>query len=214
MKRQSQLPMIQNHFERFKRLLVFMVVALLSGCATGDNYFQPPRTQDTLRPEPRLNVFVMPKTPLNLSRKKVLMIPAYMAGNQEEIWGNSVTSLVRSILLQEGIFGTLALNPDNHLDKKDMLRIAHEKGFDYILEIILPGIIEPAGDSSGWVGMNIYIISTKKGYSLWQIYGETQLIPRPTFHGFFQTDQYVPAPTVGQGLEAITRSAARIIRGS
>ncbi len=141
------------------------------------------------------------------------MIPAFMAGNQEEIWGASVTSLIRSILLQENLFGTLALNPDNHLDKSDMLRLAREKGYDYVLEIIMPGIIEPAGDSPGWVGLNIHIISTKKGYSLWQIYGETQLLPRPTFHGFFKKDDYVPAPTVGQGIAAITRAAASIMKG-
>ncbi len=196
----------------FRKALWLLIPTLLYGCADNGYFFPDSTHEETIRPHARLNVYVMPKTYLNLSNKKVLMIPAFMAGNQEEIWGQSVTSLVRSILLQENVFGTLALNPNNHLDKHDMLRIAQEKGYDYVLEIILPGIIEPAGDSSGWVGMNFYIVSTKKGYSLWQIYGETQLLPRPTFHGFFQKEDYVPAPTVGQGIEAITRAAANIMK--
>jgi len=187
------------------------LILFFTGCTSSD-YFSFNPARQTIRPTPRLNVYIMPKGPIDLSQKKVLMIPAFMAGNQEEIWGDSVTSLVRSILLQENVFGTLALNPNNHQDRHDMLRIAREKGFDYLLEITLPGIIEPAGDSPGWVGLNMHIISTRKGYSIWQIYGESQLLPQPTFHGFFKKEDYVPAPTVGQGIEAITRTAASIIK--
>ncbi len=199
-------------FKLFKTLVYFLPLFFLTACARNNDYFSVELNRQTIKPRPRLNVYVMPKKPINLSQKKILMVPAFMAGNQEEIWGESVTSLVRSILLQENVFGTLALNPNNHQDRHDMLRIAREKGFDYLLEITLPGIIEPAGDSPGWVGLNIHIISTRKGYSIWQIYGESQLIPRPTFHGFFKKEDYVPAPTVGQGIEAITRAAANILK--
>ncbi len=201
--------MISNHS---KKALVFLLLILFSGCADNGYFIPHDSSHKAIKPSAHLNVYVMPKTHLDLSRKKVLMIPAFMAGNQEEIWGQSVTSLVRSIFMQENVFGTLALNPDNNLDRQDMLRIAGERGYDYVLEIILPGIIEPAGDSSGWVGMNFHIISTRKGYSLWKIYGETQLLPRPTFHGFFKKEDYVPAPTVGQGIEAITRATADILK--
>ncbi len=191
-------------------LFLFMGI---SGCVN-NNYFSPDTAalRQTIKPAPKINVYIMPKGNVDLSKKKVLMIPAFMAGNQEEIWGQSVTALVRSILLQENVFGTLALNPNNHHDRHEMLRIARNKGFDYLLEITLPGIIEPAGDSSGWVGLNLHIVNTKKGYSIWQIYGETQLLPRPTFHGFFKKEDYVPAPTVGQGIEAITRAVANILK--
>ncbi len=199
-------------FNLFKISICYLpLILFFTGCSSNE-YFSVDPSRQTIRPRPRLNVYVMPKAPVDLAKKKVLMIPAFMAGNQEEIWGNSVTSLVRSILLQENVFGTLALNPNNHQDRHDMLRIAREKGFDYLLEITLPGIIEPAGDSPGWVGLNLHIISTKKGYSIWQIYGESQLLPQPTFHGFFKKKEYVPAPTVGQGIEAITRTAANIIK--
>ncbi len=141
------------------------------------------------------------------------MIPVFMAGNQEEVWGPSVTSLIRSILLQESVFHTLALAPNNNIDKNDLLQMARDQGFDYLLEIILPGILEPAGDSPGWVGINLYLKSTKAGFSVWQIYGETQLIPRITQHRFLGKDDFVPAPSVGQGIVAITRTMAKILRG-
>jgi len=204
--------MISNLYRTTFLLVLIALTGLAGGCASNDYFSLPTNARQPLKPAPRINVYVMPQSALDLSRKKVLMVPAYMAGNQEEIWGKSVTSLIHSLLLQENVFGTLALNPDNHLDKAEMLQLAREKGFDYLLEIIMPGIIEPAGDSPGWVGINFQLISTRKGYSIWHIYGETQLLPQPTFHGFFNKQDYVPAPTVGQGIESITRLTATILK--
>ncbi len=198
----------------FKSHLLFIAISFLAVSCSGSAFFSPDeRPQGSIKPAPKIEVFIMPKTPVDLSKKKVLMIPAFMAGNQEEIWGPSVTRLIRSILLQEGIFNTLALAENNNIDTREILNMARTRGFDYILEIVMPGILEPAGNSPGWVGFTLYLKNTRKGFSLWQIYGETQLLPRPTYHRFFYRDDFVPAPTVGQGIESITRIMARIIRG-
>ncbi len=198
----------------FRPPLFLVVLSIFIASCSQSAFFSPDeRSQNPIKPAPKIDVFIMPKIPVDLSQKKVLMIPAFMAGNQEEIWGPSVTSLIRSILLQERIFKTLALAENNNMDTKEILNRARIRGFDYTLEIVMPGILEPAGNSPGWVGFTLYLKDTKEGFSLWQIYGETQLLPRPTYHRFFQRDDFVPAPTVGQGIESITRIMAKIIRG-
>ncbi len=199
----------------FKSVLAFVLLnsasLLLLGCSSA--FFSTDiNNRQVKMPVPKLNVVVMPRQHVNLDESKALMIPVFMAGAQEQHWGQSVTNLIRSILLQEGLFHTLELFPTNNPGDQEISKEAKDRGFDYLVEVSMPPVIEPAGDSQGWVAIHIKIIDVNKGYSLWRIYGETQLIPQPTFHCLMGERAFVPAPSVGQGIVSITRRIAMVMR--
>ncbi len=196
--------------KNFMLVLLFGAV-LLSGCS-GAFFSTEINKMQVKRPTPKLNVVVMPRQRVELSSCKALMIPVFMAGAQERHWGQSVTNLIRSIMLQEGIFGTLELFPTNNPADKEILKQARDRGFDYLVEVSMPPVIEPSGDSDGWVALHVKVLNVNKGYSIWRIYGETQLIPQPTCQCLFGTKAFVPAPSVGQGIVSITRQIAMVMR--
>ncbi len=168
--------------------------------------------RQVIKPVPKLNVMVMPKQHVDLSSRKALMVPVFMAGSQEQHWGQSVTHLIRSIALQEGLFNTLELLPTNDPHDREIMKQARDRGFDYLLEVSMPPIIEPSGDSEGWVALHMKVVDVKKGYSLWRIYGEAQLIPQPTLHCLMGRRAFVRAPSVGQGIVTIARQMADVMR--
>ncbi len=192
-------------------LLVLFLTAALCGCS-GTFFSTDMNERHVKMPVPKLNVVVMPKQRLDLFGYKALMVPVFMAGAQEHQWGSSVTGMIRSLLLQEGLFNTLALFPTNHPDDQEIRKQARDRGFDYLVEISIPPIIEPSGDSEGWVALSMKIIDVHKGYSVWRVYGEAQLIPQPTFHCLLGKKPFVQAPSVGQGIVSITRQMAQVIR--
>ncbi len=198
-------------YKRFKILILFLLAACLSGCSSA--FFTTDiNDRQVIKPVPKLNVVVMPRGHVDLAASKALMVPVFMAGSQEQHWGRSVTNLIRSITLQEGVFNTLELFPTNNPDDEEILKQARDRGFDYLLEVSMPPVIEPSGDSEGWVALHVKVVDVKKGYSLWRIYGETQLIPQPTFHCLTGRRDFVPAPSVGQGIVTITRQMAMVMR--
>lgn len=202
-------------FRSFKIIQILLPVLLLPAalCGCSGTFFSTDMDNRQVKmPVPKLNVVVMPKQHLDLSRQKALMVPVYMAGAQEQQWGSSVTRMIRSLLLQEGLFNTLALFPTNHPDDQIIFKQARDRGFDYLVEVSIPPIIEPSGDSAGWVALSVKIIDVNKGYSLWRLYGEAQLIPQPTFHCLLEKKPFVQAPSVGQGIVSITRQMAQVIR--
>jgi len=193
------------------RATIFCLAVFLAGCSSSIySVGQEPRR--VKRPVPRINVIVMPTEHLDLHKRRALMTPIFMAGTQEGTWGPSVTNLVRAILLQEGLFGTLELFPANNLTEQVMLKETRDRGLDYLVQASMPAIIEPSGDSEGWVALYLKVISAKRGYSVWQIYGEAQLLPQPTVHSLFGQQTFVPAPSVGQGIVSITRTMAQVMR--
>ena len=195
-------------------VLLFLIACpfILSGCAGSSFFTTDINDRQIKKPVPKLNVVIMPKQHTDLSRYRALMIPVFMAGAQEQHWGQSVTNLVRSVVLQEGVFGTLELFPTNNPGDQEIMKQARDRGFDYLLEISMPPVIEPSGDSEGWVALHLQVISVDKGYSLWRIYGEAQLIPQPTLHCLMGQRAFVPAPSVGQGIVSITRQMAMVMR--
>ncbi len=192
--------------------LVCILLTCLYGCSSTAFYTTDINDRQVIKPVPKLNVVVMPRQPVDLSSSKALMVPVFMAGSQEQHWGQSVTNLIRSIALQEGIFNTLELFPTNNPCDREILKQARDRGFDYLLEVSMPPVIEPSGNSEGWVALHMKVVDVKKGYSLWRIYGETQLIPQPTFHCLMGEKAFVPAPSVGQGIVTIARQIAMVMR--
>ena len=202
-------------FRSFKIIQILLPVLLLPAalCGCGNPFFSTDMNERQVKmPVPKLNVMVMPKQHLDLSRYKAIMVPVFMAGAQEHQWGPSVTQMIRSLLLQEGLFNTLALFSSNHPSDHEILKQARDRGFDYLVKVSIPPIIEPAGDSEGWVALSLQIINVNKEYSLWRVYGEAQLIPQPTFHCLLGVKPFVQAPSVGQGIVSITRQMAQVIR--
>ena len=202
-------------FKFFKIMRILLPVILLPAvlCGCGSPFFSTDMNERHVKmPVPKLNVVVMPKQRLDLSGYKALMVPVFMAGAQEHQWGSSVTGMIRSLLLQEGLFNTLALFPTNHPDDREIRKQARDRGFDYLIEVSIPPVIEPSGDSEGWVALSMKIIDVDKGYSVWRVYGEAQLIPQPTFHCLLGKKPFVQAPSVGQGIVSITRQMAHVMR--
>ena len=198
-------------YKRFKIIISFLLAACLNACSS--TFFTTDiNDRQVIKPVPKLNVVVMPRGHVDLAASKALMVPVFMAGSQEQHWGQSVTNLIRSITLQEGVFNTLELFPTNNPGDEEILKQARDRGFDYLLEVSMPPVIEPSGDSEGWVALHVKVVDVKKGYSLWRIYGETQLIPQPTVHCLTGRRDFVPAPSVGQGIVTITRQMAMVMR--
>ena len=193
-------------------LFALLVALCIQGCA-GENFLTPVNLpQEQGKTLPKLQVYIMPQKPVCLKKAKVLMVPVFMQGTHEKDWSKAVSNLIHSILLQENLFHTLVLANENTTPQKDFLTLAKERGFDYILEIVMPPVLEAAGNSPGWVGMTLYLKDSARGYTLWQIYGETRLVPQPTYHKLWGRQDAALAPTSGQGIVCITRAMARIMK--
>lgn len=189
---------------------------LLLAAAAGCTVNEPPVEHLSGHvPRPVVDVQIAPTAPVDLKKASVLMAPVFLADRQEELWRDSVTRLVHSILLQENAFGTIEVSKDLVPTLEKLYREAATRGFDYLLLVDFSPILVSACNTPGWLGITLKLISTtgEQTFTLWQIYGEAILSPQPTMQGLLGLAQPRLAPTVGQGISVITRSMARIMRG-
>ncbi len=197
---------------RFAPILIAAASLLLTwGCTVNE-----PPVEHLSRhvPRPVVDVQIAPNAPVNLKKASVLMAPVFLADRQEELWRDSVTRLVHSILLQSSIFGTLEVSQDAVPTLEKLYREAENRGFDYLLLVDFSPILVSACNTPGWLGITLKLVNTRneRVYTLWQIYGEVVLSPTPTYQGLLGLAQPRLAPTVGQGISEITRSMAHIMK--
>ena len=180
------------------------VMIMLWGCA--------PSLKQSGRLDLNTDVYIQPENPVELSNSKVLIAPIYLYTPQARDWVPSVTGLVQDVLSQERIFKVIVRGSRNFDSRETLLDHAGIKGFDYVLFGSIPPVIFPAGNTSGWIGFDMRLVSTETQATLWHMYGQASLIPAPTKWSILGDAAYAKAPSVSEGLTTILHKMARIIK--
>ena len=163
-------------------------------------------------PQPRLVIYIAPETPVFTNTQKVLLAPLRLSLHEAEDWGLAMTKLLQDIFLQHRVFSVTERVPQSNGSEDQMLDNAANRGFDYLMVGEVRPPVCPVGNSTGWVGLNIRIISAKNRSTIWHIYGEAYLYPEQRRHYLFYERPYRPAPSLAQGLEAVATAMANVIR--
>jgi len=185
-------------------VLFFLVIHLTSCSAISTK-------KETTIQEPRLNVYIMPQQPTNLQDKKALLAPVMFPKEYDEETRKQYTYLLRDILLQSRIFTVVEAYMEKTGSEQEFAGLAHKKGFDYIIIAKCPHFISPAGLSRGWTALDLSIIQAPTDITLWHIYSETDLTPKPERDYIFFTRQYKNAPSVTQGFVSLAMAMAKYI---
>lgn len=164
-------------------------------------------------PKPRLEIFVAPKSPVQASTQKALIAPVSAPVQLADQFAEPLGELLQSVFLQHQVFSTTARLKSTGLKQNAILDQAAIKGFDYVIFPYMPSIIVPSGNSKGWVAASIKIVSTKNRLTIWNIYGESYLSPKPSQYILLHQRPYEPAPSVTQGFTALFRAMADVVGG-
>ena len=183
---------------------ILTVTLILCSCA--------PTLKQSGRLDLSTTVYIQPDKPVDLSNRKLLVAPIYLYTPQAKDWVPSVTGLVQDILSQERVFNVIVTGSKNFDSQEELLDDADLQGFDYVLIGSVPPVIFPAGNTSGWTGFNMKLVSTKNHAALWHLYGQASLIPAPTLWSIMGDAAYAKAPSVTEGMTAILQRMSKIIK--
>jgi hypothetical protein len=182
-----------------------LILNFLSGC--GPTPLSLP-AGDPEPPRPHLEIYVMPENPQPMDRQRVLLAPLRVAPERPEEWQDRSSRLVEDVLVQQKVFSEIErVGPEGQ--QEELLALARSRGFDYVLLGELPPVIHPAGNSPGWLALDMKLVSVRDGTAAWHFYGEVDLVPVPARHSILRPTPFRPAPTVYQGLAAVVQSMAR-----
>ncbi len=187
-----------------RAVTMLAIMLILHGCA-------PPLKQSG-RLDLSTDVYIQPEKPVNLSNRKLLIAPIYLYTPQARDWVPSVTGLVQDVLSQERIFNVIVRGRKNFDSQETLLDHAGTQGFDYVMFASIPPVIFPAGNTSGWVGFDMKLVSTENHATLWHLYGQACLIPAPTKWSILGDAAYAKAPSVSEGVTTILHKMAFIIK--
>ncbi len=160
---------------------------------------------------PSSSVYIQPQNPLDLSNKKLLVAPIALYSPQANQWVPAVTRMVQDIFSQERVFRVIVVGKERFESEDQFVQYAEEQGFDYVLIGSVPPVVFPSGNTSGWVGFDMRIVSAGSGLTIWHIYGQASLQPAPTRWSILGDSPHAPAPSVSDGFTAILRQMACII---
>ncbi len=182
------------------------MLLFLSGCAPKPVKVSP----DSGSLQPVLQVFVAPKTPMDTGSQKALLAWVELPEDLSPRYSTVMTETLQDILLQHRVFLLTAI-PEKREGDRDLTSFAREIGFDYLILAKVPSLLVPAGDSPGWIGLDLKVQNVRSGVTVWHIYGETDLVPQLGNYGIFVEEPFRPAPTIAQGFTAIARAGADIL---
>ena len=207
-----------HRYNLLNLLACCLIAATVAGCsgsnvATMFQTNESPAGPEPSRPDIGINILVKPAMPWPLNEKKALLVPVQMANSRENRWEAALTGIAHSVLLQERLFAVVECYEKDSVPLSTILKEAEERGFDYIITCTVPNILVPSGNSAGWVGLSLKIRGAKPGsYTIWNLYGGSDLTPEPTRHDLLGTSTAVNAPSVTTGFFALVKSMARIIK--
>jgi hypothetical protein len=188
-----------------KLFLLFFLIVFLTSCGAISI------KKETTLQEPKLNVYIMPQQPTNLRDKKALLAPIIFPKEYDNESRKEYTLLLRDILLQNRVFMVVEAYMEQTGSEEEFVGLAHKKGFDYIIIAKCPRFIAPVGLSRGWTALDLSIIQAPTDITLWHIYSETDLTPKPEKDYIFFTRQYKNAPSVTQGFVSLAMEIAKFI---
>lgn len=193
-------------------LPVILVLSSLQGCIQGPVAHTSP---DTSLVRPVLQVFTAPRGTLETGNKKALVAPVgFPQGFSSPGYAQVMTETLQDIFLQHRVFLVTAVaGPGYPWRIEDLRARARELGFDFLVVPRVTSVHVPAGESPGWVALDVKVQDVKSGVSLWHVYGEAELKPVPGSYGIFRDTAFRPAPTVTQGFTAVARALADVISG-
>jgi hypothetical protein len=187
------------------------LLALLIACSQPP-FLQPPNfpQNDMGRlPDVNLQVYIQPQRPLGLGKQNTYLTPLYLPQRYDKALTVSYAGIVQDIFLQRRIFQVLEQHRD--LEKAISRAALKDRGFHYLMEISAPSFLAPAGNSRGWVALDLKLIRLADDATLWHIYGEADLIPLHRGHDILFPRDYREAPTITEGLAAIVHKMADVI---
>ncbi|HID97088.1 MAG TPA: hypothetical protein EYP57_02715 [Thermodesulfobacteriaceae bacterium] len=159
-----------------------------------------------------VQLYVVPDSPAEIADQKVLVVPFTVQPHQNRDISLAVTELVREIFHQRHVFSVLDIAPELHISEERMVDMAADRGFDYLMVGNIPPVMAPAGNSSGWVAMEVKVIETRSRSEEWHIYGETALLPGNSRIYVLYDRPYESAPTVSRGFAALAGALADVMQ--
>lgn len=188
-----------------------LLLVLLVSCSQPPFIQSPNFSQNDIGRPPNVNiqVYIQPERPLGLNKQSAYLTPLYLPQRYDKALGISYAGIIQEIFLQHRIFQTL----EQHKDMERGVSAAgvKERGFDYLIEISSPSFLAPAGNSRGWIALNLKILRLADGVTMWHMYGEADLLSLHRGHDILFPRDYRDAPTLTEGLAAIVHKMAEVI---
>lgn len=192
-----------------KFLILVMIFGLtcLTSCAQAPQFATH---QIETYPKPALQVYIAPEERLDLQESSALLDKVRLFLPDKQSLSEAMTTQVKDVLLQCRIFKQIEVfQPDSA--KKDIYMAAFEKHADYVIEVGIPQMLAPAGNTPGWICLDMKIVRAKDHVTFWSIYAEVHLEMRHKQNYLLYERPYAQAPSLSQGLDAIVREVAKAI---
>ena len=155
---------------------------------------------------PRLQVFIAPKDRVPIPIEKAILCQLD-SPYHDKAQGIGIERIIKGTLLQTGIFSTLVdfRETDEYQQyvEAGVYEYAMDHGLGYCVEVRVEKILTPAGDSPGFCALSMKIKRVKDRVSIYNAYGEADLLPERARDYIFFTKPHKEAPTVLQGIVSI-----------
>jgi len=155
----------------------------------------------------------MPAAPIHISGQSVLLAPVRTPRTFDAGTSRDITKIIQDTFLQQRVFEIAELaTPVIDAAPEHWLKIAASRRFDFVMTGEMPYMLPASGISPGKVAISLTITSTLTGTSIWRMHAETELRPISENHSVLFPNPYVPPPTLSQGITALARSIADVIK--
>jgi hypothetical protein len=123
-----------------------------------------------------------------------------------------LTTLLQDTLLANRAFSVVATHhslTDYMLSRSQFSQLAKQKGFDHILYVTVSQLTPAAGISNGKIALSFKLVNLKQNITVWKIYGEQTLVPRPSSDMVLLRLSHLPAPSVSAGFSNIIKQISK-----
>lgn len=204
-KKALNIPFTQEKTRYPAYILALGIIFLLASCAPQPVFNS---TEAARFSTPDINVYLRPAGQIDMAAKRILMAKMRPLLDQRELPYIEMTKLIEDVFLQSRLFAEIELADNPDLSVERLIDLGAAKKFDYIM-LSQASTFYPSGNSRGWVGLDVKFIDTNSSFVVWHLYGEVDLLPRPSDHGIvsiFYSRPFKKAQDPAQGLIAITKA--------
>ncbi len=188
-------------------IFFFIIVIGITSCAPAPMFHTH---QIETWPKPVLQVYVRPDGILDFRNSSALIGRVRLFLQDKQSVSEAMARQIKDVLLQSRIFRQIEVVKEETAGK-DVFATASEKGIDYVIAVEIPHMLAPAGNTPGWLALDMKIIRTKDQVVFWSSYAEVNLEMRHGQNYIIYERPYSQAPSLSQGLDAIIREIARAI---